>query len=197
MHTVHSLFVSLTQGEHRRLLQAVSLASALSSLPLAATDMDADTGANPSSPSPDLELELAEGTCSEVFAPSARYPRLPEVEGADVVGEPGVLVHLQHHRGVVELDGCLYELDRPLEIDHDGLGVVSVLLELHDAGGTFELFVSSDAAVETHSLAEPFAVFSLGPSSPSLGFELAAPGQSAPTVPVVVAKPVDEDPPPN
>jgi hypothetical protein len=148
----------------------------------------------------DAEADTATGdstsTCVSAFDPDADYPLLSEQAGPDVSGEPGVVVHLQHSRGVVELGDCLYEIDRPLELDVSGYDMISILLELHgDATGDNTLFVSTGAELETYSVTQTELLFTMDPNT-TMGFELGLPGQAAPTIPVVIAKPVDEPPPP-
>lgn len=192
MYTPAEVSFKLVHAGYRHIVRSVTLASALSSLALVATDFGSDSDADAAA------AEAAStGSCGASFDPEGRYPLLPEVEGPDLSGEAGVVVHLQHHRGVVELGDCLYQLDRPLEIGFGELDTVSLLLELHDEGsGSSELFVSEGEAFETHTIEGNFAVFAMSADDSEHGFELAAGGQAAPTVPVVIAKPVDDGPPP-
>lgn len=188
MHTPAHVSIALAHTGLRQLARAASLATALTSLALVAGEFGSDEGAVEASDT---------SACATTFDTRASYPMLPESAGPDLSGEAGVVVHLQQHRGVVELGDCLYQLDRPLEIAFEDLDAVALLLELHDEFSTStELFVSTAGTVETHTLDQAFAVFSLTPETSELGFEIAAPGQSAPTVPVVIAKPVDDGPPP-
>ena len=183
----HNLPTKLALGSCRHLVRAVTLASALSSLVLVATQTE---------PATSSVTERAEPACVADYEPSGTFPRLPEAAGADLSGEPGVLIHLEQHRSVVELDDCLYEVDRPLVIDFADLELMSLLLELPETASASTLFLSSPAGVEVHVVEDGIATFSMSPDT-SLGFELAAPGQSAPTVPIIIAKPVDDDPPPS
>lgn len=134
--------------------------------------------------------------CGVAYDETASYPTLPEASGPDVSGAAGVMLYIDQDHAVVELDGCFYEADRPIEIDFAGLDFVTLLFELPDAGA--EVFVSVDRAwIETIELPSTSTTFSyvLTPDNP-LGFEVAAPAQTAPTVPVVVAKPTDHNPEP-
>ena len=136
-------------------------------------------------------------SCDPSYNHAATYPSLVDLPGPDISGEAGIIIYLTRERAIVERDGCLYDVgDRPLEIAFGGLAAVTLLFELPDHPGGASIYVS-EAEVWTEMLeprGDSFA-YVLN-SEPSLGFEIASPDQPAPTVPVVVAKPIDDDPEP-
>lgn len=147
---------------------------------------------------PDL-LRASESTrhCDVAFEADHSYPPLPEADGPDLSGEPGVLIHLQRERGVVELGDCLYELNRPLEVDFSGLSQIELLFDLPGAELGARVFVT-----DASGMLEDFEVYggTFGhtmTASDELGFEVAPLLQTAPTVPVVVTRPIEDDPEPN
>ena len=186
MHNIHSPLTALAHAGSRRLVQAASFAAALASLGPTLRDLGA------------LDLASSEGlVCERPFDPDAYYPPLPRTEGTDLSGEAGVELHLQRHRAVVDLDGCLYGVDRPLEIDFADLEQVTLLFELHGAGAESKVFVThTSGGVEALTVRGSTFDYTMS-AEENLGFEPATPTQAAPTVPVMIAKPKDGDPPPN
>ena len=162
MHTVHNHFGVLALSDWPRALQAACLALALGSLALVAMDLERTAVA-------------AEQACGDAFDPSASYPVLPQTSGPDVSGEPGIVVHLQDYRGVAEIDGCLYELNRPLEIDFDGLDFVSLLFEIHgDSTAALEVFVTDDSSgYELAAVEGSLLTYTMTTGDGELGFEIA------------------------
>jgi hypothetical protein len=133
--------------------------------------------------------------CDAIYDPSAVYPPLPDVEGPDVSGEAGVMMYLHVDRAVVEIDGCHYDVDRPLEIDLGRLDFVVLLVELPDRPDA-KVFVTEDGEwVETVSVSGSMFSQVLTPDH-ALGFEVAVSGQAAPTGPLVIARPSGGNPDP-
>ncbi|MCA9701646.1 MAG: hypothetical protein KC431_29265 [Myxococcales bacterium] len=187
MHTVRDLPASLLLTSNR-VFQAVSFTAAVGSF-VAVTDSVETTPA-------DSIAASSSAVCIEDFDADADFPPLPALAGADFRGEPGIVLHLEQHRGVVDLGGCLYEVDRPLAVDFAGLERIMFVIELHGTPENTELFVTDDfGGLEVHTADGPLLTVPMGADA-SMGFEVTTPGQSAPTVPVVVAKPIEEDPPP-
>lgn len=134
--------------------------------------------------------------CTGSYDPSASYPPLPDVEGPDVSGEAGVVMVLRDDGAVVELDGCFHLADRPLLIDFTGLDFVTLIVELPDHAAGAKVHVTMDDRwVETLDVSGSTFSYAMGPEQ-AIGFEIAAPGQSAPTGPVVVSKPSGGNPKP-
>jgi hypothetical protein len=145
------------------------------------------------------------GSLSSTAAASdlASYPLLPDLPGADVRGEARILIHFQHDTPLVEVDGQLYALDgRALEIGLDDLDHVTLLFVAPPGTG---MFVTEDGLwteeIDPSATSELLAFDVFGSSVKSfvpeeLGFELALPGQPAPTVPDVVIRPTRDDPDP-
>lgn len=187
MHTVRDLPASLLLTSNR-VFQAISFTAAVGSF-VAVTNQAETTPEAPIA-------ATSTAVCIEDFDPAADFPPLPALDGADFSDEPGIVLHLEQHRGVVDLDGCLYEVDRPLAVAFADLEQVMFVIELHGTGESAELFVTDEAGgVELYSVDGPLFTVPMGADT-SMSFEVATPGQSAPTVPVVVAKPIEEDPPP-
>jgi hypothetical protein len=137
-----------------------------------------------------------QSTCADSYDPDASYPALPDTSGPDLSGEAGVVLYLQDDRAVVELDGCLYLADRSLLIDFAGLDFVTLIVELPDHAVGAQVYVTNDAGwVETLDVSGSTFSYAVGPEH-AIGFEIAAPGQSAPTGPVVVSKPSGGNPKP-
>lgn len=135
--------------------------------------------------------------CGQPYDPSASYPSLPEREGAaDISGEAGVVVYMHEARALVELEGCIYRVDRPLLVDFDGLDFFTLLVELPDHSAGAEVYVSEDGEwMETLTLSSSFS-YVIEPGGGELGLELATPGLTAPTRPIIVAKPTTGNPEP-
>ena len=179
-HTNTTLFVSAFGPSARATLLALGLGASAAMTALATT------------------AQADASNCGVTFDPSASYPGLPATPGVDVSGEDGISLHLQHARGVVELDGCLYELDRALNVGFGGLGQLQLLFELHGVGAQSLVFVSEDgAAPGVVEVAGDEFDHAISPGPSEIGFELGSLGQSAPTTPVVVIKPIEDDPPPD
>ena len=143
-----------------------------------------------------VDASSSASNCAEVYDPSASYPMLPTTTGSDVSGEAGVVVYLHVGRAVVELDGCFYVTNRPLWIDFTGLDFVTLLVELPDHAAGARVHVTEDwKRVETLDLSVSTFSYTLSPDH-ALGFEIAVPGQSAPTGPVVVSRPTGGNPKP-
>lgn len=136
--------------------------------------------------------------CELEFDADAPYPPLPASWGLDMYARDGVVLFLQTHRGVVQLDGCLYELDRPLELDAYGLDHVSLLIELPDHSAGAQVYVTTEDGVLLEVLDINAGAFEyLLTEGLSLGFGVATPGEPLPTIPVVITKPIDDDPEPS
>lgn len=132
--------------------------------------------------------------CGETYDPNATYPSLPKTHDADISGEAGIVMFLHEDRGVVERDGCFYSTDRPITVDFATLDFVTVLIELPDHAAGGRVFVTEDGVLlETIDVQGNFFSYVLT-SDHSLGFEIAAPSQAAPTVPPIVTKPHDPEP---
>lgn len=183
MHTsvnVHGLIASAPSGRWLRIAPITALLASL----------------NSELPSPLPSSGGTADSCGVSFNPNATYPPLPEVKGPDVSGEPGVLIHLQPGRGVVELEDCLYELDRPLEVDFTGLNHVELLFDVSGASYGARMFVSDASGVfESFEVYDGVFAYMMVAEGP-LGFEVAPLTQMAPTVPIVVTRPREDDPEP-
>lgn len=113
--------------------------------------------------------------------------------------EPVLAIDLDEDPVVLDFDGARHQLenDHSVVLDlpqHEALHVVVDLPE--DAVG---LFVTIDGAwVDTIAAAGGFMPldFEVLPTSGELGFEIAMPGQRAPTLPDVVVVTKDDDPDP-
>lgn len=134
--------------------------------------------------------------CATAFDADADYPSLPPSRGADLSAEDVFVIYLQSWRGVVDLHGCLYQLDRPLNVVLSGVEDMELRFEVVESTGEDTVYVSEDATVvDVLGLNSSEFDYTIEPHR-TLGFELAVPGQSAPTTPVVVIKPVEDDPDP-
>ena len=134
--------------------------------------------------------------CEEVVATDGNYPPLPATDGdtPDVSGEAGVVLYLQRDRALVEIDGCLYQLDRPLLIDVDPFDTVTLLVVLLEPEDANRVFVS-EFGEWTETLESPGSFSYTLPRGHEVGFEIAGPTQPIPTVPVVIARPKPEPKP--
>jgi hypothetical protein len=171
----------VTRGIRTPFLQlALAIAGALAGI-TAPTSVDASSSAS---------------NCADVYDPNASYPALPSASGPDVTGEAGVVLYLHANRAVLELDGCFYVADRPLLIDFARLDFVTLLVELPDHAAGARVYVTTDDKwIETLDVSGSTFRYTLGPVH-ALGFEIAVPGHSAPTGPVVVSKPTGGNPKP-
>jgi hypothetical protein len=147
-------------------------------------------------PGTEVTLDESSLSCGAAFDPASAYPSLPDLFGADISGESGLRLYLQPDRGVIEVDECFYVLDRPLEVDFAGLDNITLMFELHPNRIRSRTFVSEDGELlDTIAVAGDKFTYVIDPSA-SFGFELAEPGQAAPTTPVVIIKPIEDDPEP-
>jgi hypothetical protein len=134
---------------------------------------------------------------------STNYPLLPDRPGADIQGEARIVIHLDQDPPLVEVDGQLYALGgRALEIAFDDLDHVTLLF-VAPLGSS--VFVTEDGlwtqeidpSITSKLLAfDVFEASGSGLDPVAYGFEVALPGQSAPTIPDVVIRPTDDDPDP-
>ena len=123
------------------------------------------------------------------------YPLLPDLPGADIRGEAGVVVLLSQDRVLVEVEDQLYELGgRPLEIGFDGPTQVTVLFELPDDAPPTLLITDSSGWTETVTAHLGTFDYTLSPGDPSVGVELATPSQAAPTRPDIILAPIEDEP---
>jgi hypothetical protein len=147
-----------------------------------------------------LALCLAAATIlpSPAEASSAtNYPLLPDLPGADISGHARVVIYLDQGIPLVDVDGQLYAIgDRPLEVAFEELDYMTLLFIVPPDTGVFvtvdglwmdELEPSSVSQTLTYDLVDPLIPF---------GFQLAVPGQPAPTVPDLVIRPTENDPDP-
>lgn len=142
--------------------------------------------------------------CGVAFEASTSYPPLPPPTGADIESEAGALVHLLVGRAVIELDDCLYEVDRPLWVDLAAFDQLELLFELEGQDEGSEqaegLFVSEGATGGYELLRAEDSQLSYTLDAAALGgplsFELALPGQEAPVSPVIRVEPTSGTPEP-
>jgi hypothetical protein len=147
-----------------------------------------------------LSLCLAAATIfpSPAEASSAtKYPLLPDLPGADISGHARIVIYLDQDIPLVEVGGKLYAIgDRPLEVAFEHLGYMTLLFIVPPVTG---MFVTDDGLwmdeIEPSSVSRTLTYDLVDPLIP-LGFELATPGQPAPTVPDVVIRPIENDPDP-
>ena len=135
--------------------------------------------------------------CDAPYDPAAIYPALPEPSGtADLSAEAGLIIHIEEARALVELDGCLYTVDRPLLVDFDGLDFITLIVELPASTSHSEVYVHDAAGAALYTVTGSSLTYVWEPTQ-EVGFELAAPDQAAPTGPIVVAKPTSGNPEPD
>lgn len=184
MYSTNDFSAALTSTSLCPIMPAIALAMSLGSLAVLTVTQ--------------TEARASAAHCGVAFDPAKTYPNLPQTGSPDLSGEAGVQLHLQHQRGVVELDGCLYELDRPIEIEFAGLDQVELLFEVYGASAWDLVFASEDGELDAViEVGDGSFTRTMTPASGDLGFELASSGQGAPTTPVVIVKPIEDDPPPN
>ena len=139
-----------------------------------------------------------DASCEFEFDADAAYPPLAESWAGDMYLRYSIVLFLQSHRAVVELDGCLYEIDQPLEVNAYGPSNVSLLIELPDYSADAQVYVTTEDGVLLEILDTNADTFEyVLPRGLSLGFAVANPGEPLPTIPVVVTKPIDDDPEPS
>jgi hypothetical protein len=124
------------------------------------------------------------------------YPVLPDLPGPDIEGETQIVIYLED--GLVQVGRLLYTLDgRPLEVSISDLEYLTLLFVVPPGSGVFVTEDGSWTQLDPSSRVIAFDVFdsSVPESLPGeLEFEVALPGQPAPTVPDLVIRPVDPDP---
>lgn len=134
-------------------------------------------------------------------ASASQYPQLPDLPGADVRGQARVLVYLDQEGSLVEVDGVIYSLGgRPLELAFDDLELITLLFVVPDGAGLFvteDGVWTADLQPSTSSRMLAYDLFDTVPEPGEFGFEVALPGQPAPTVPDLVIRPTDDDPDPS
>ncbi|EDM80577.1 hypothetical protein PPSIR1_36829 [Plesiocystis pacifica SIR-1] len=163
----------------------------------------------PASANPEQSCDPTALACTPEFDPGQTYPLLPDLPGADVEGEAGVVVHLLPGRAVIEQAGGFYELGgRPLELAFGDLSMVRVVIELPGYpladGSEASVFVTEGdptvgyAWLETLTSGGGSVTRDLVPEDLELsyGFEIGAPEAAGPTVPDLVIKPVPDKPEP-
>jgi hypothetical protein len=125
------------------------------------------------------------------------YPLLPDLPGADISGQARLVIYLDQGIALIDVDGKRYAIgDRPLDVAFEDLDTMTLLVIVPTDTGVFvtedglwvdELEPSPVSRTLTYDLVDPLIPF---------GFELAVPGQPAPTVPDVVIRPTENDPDP-
>ncbi len=130
-------------------------------------------------------------------SPATNYPLLPDLPGADISGHAHIVIYLDRDIPLVDVDGQLYAIgDRPLEVAFEHLDYMTLLFIVPPTTSVFvtedglwmdELEPSTVSRTLTYDLVDPLIPFA---------FELALPGQPAPTVPDVVIRPIENDPDP-
>lgn len=148
-------------------------------------------------PAPELDM----GQCDDEFDIREVYPPLPPAIGADLGDEALAQVHLMHERGVIELSGCLYEVDRPLRVDFARYEAIELVFELDDDSGGGALQVSDGLEFELLDAAGGELNYTLELNGfGELGFGLVAPpflpDVPAPVSPVIRVEPVSGTPEP-
>jgi hypothetical protein len=135
------------------------------------------------------------------------YPVLPDLPGADISGQARIVIDLEQGIALVEVEGQLYALDdRPLEVAFDDLERITLLFVVPKDAGVFvtedglwtrELEPSRLSTLLAFDLFDAFEAGALSPSeTEEFGFQIALPGQPAPTIPDVVIRPTEDDPDP-
>jgi hypothetical protein len=140
----------------------------------------------------------AEATETTTEASTEVYPLLPDLPGADISGEAGLVIYLRDGRALIEADG-LYDLgDRPLEVGFDGLTEITLWFVLAEQSAETTLFVERDGLwTDTLGLRGTELHYVIRPGGASVySFELADPGQRAPTSPDLVLVPIEDAPEP-
>lgn len=145
-----------------------------------------------------LAFGSATTALAEEYDPEASYPSLPDLSGADIVGESALTVYLHEGRAVVEWDGDFYDISsRALELGFDGLTLITLTFELPDHPNGVDVYLTEDATwTETiEASTDSFDYeFRQGTGVVAFGFEIEGSGQSTPSQPDVVVKPIDDDP---
>jgi hypothetical protein len=129
-------------------------------------------------------------------ASTTSYPVLPDLPGPDIEGETQIVIYLEE--GLVQIGRLLYALDgRPLEVSISDLEYLTLLFIVPPGSGVFVTEDDMWTELEPTSRVIAFDVFdsSVSHALPGdLEFEVALPGQPAPTLPDLVIRPVDPDP---
>ena len=137
--------------------------------------------------------------CNPVYDPSTTYPALSRTGSATLSGDAGLFLYLLDEHALIETSGgCLHDVGTTtLVIEFGEYEQTTLVFELPEHQDGARVYVSEDGAwVETLELGGDSFAWVVNPGS-SVGFEIAAPGQPAPTVPVVVIKPTSDGPEPS
>ena len=132
--------------------------------------------------------------CGQVYDPASAYPVLA---GPSISGEAAIVVHIGAERASVDIDGCFYEIGGDvLEVDFGHLDEVRVFFELEGPLWGASVSVTDDSGwTEVHAVDDGSFVYVMSTES-SLHFEVAAPGPLGPVMPLVIRKPIEEEPSP-
>ena len=172
---------SITHHRARRQLRLAALALAVLSGPF----------------SPPSGAWAYTGICGGTYDPSVNYPQRPDLRGPDFDGQAQIVVHVEEERAVAEIDGCFFDLGgEPIEVEFGSLDQVSVVLELHGELAEASVVVVEDGHWIDTIAASASVAFEMT-SAMDLDLVITGTGPMAPTVPVVIRKPIEGDPEPN
>lgn len=134
--------------------------------------------------------------CEDSYDPDQHYPLLFDPH----LGSPtaSVGLYLRIGGGTVYIEGCFYDFEAPLTLTFPkDLEFLRLEFEAPDfIGSEALLFVFEERGIFDVVNAEDGRAHYEVDSERPLGFELATPEQPAPTTPVVIVKPVEDDPDP-
>ncbi|MCA9701541.1 MAG: hypothetical protein KC431_28735 [Myxococcales bacterium] len=137
------------------------------------------------------------GICGGSYDPSVNYPQRPDLRGPDFDGQAQIVVHVEEERAVAEIDGCFFDLGgEPIEVEFGSLDQVSVVLELHGELAEASVVVVEDGHWIDTIAASASVAFEMT-STMDLDLVITGTGPMAPTVPVVIRKPIEGDPEPS